>query len=531
MIRLRQIKVSVTCDQTKTLKKRIAHLLGALEEDIVTYQILKQSIDARKKDNILYIYEVDVEVNNEEFILKRKQGKDCFLAPISKYEVPPSGRDKMLSRPIIVGSGPAGLFAAYLLAENGYAPIVIERGEKVEERVKTVETFFTTGRLNPNSNVQFGEGGAGTFSDGKLNTLVKDKYNRGKKVFDTFVNHGAPKDILYLQKPHIGTDILRGVVKSMREKIISLGGTFYFDSCLTDLLIYNDKITSIVINNKKTIPCDNLILAIGHSARDTFELLYHKSFNMKAKPFAVGVRVQHLQTMIQDSQYSSSLEVELPKASYKLAYTTKEGRGVYSFCMCPGGYVINASSEEGRLVINGMSNYDRDTANANSAIVVSVTPIDFGTEPLAGVNFQRKLEEAAYHLGNGNIPLQLWGDFLKGKVSTSFKSVQPIMKGDYVFANLKEALPEFITDSLEEAMVIFGNKISGFNCNDVILAGVESRTSSPIRIERDECCESNIQGVYPCGEGSGYAGGITTASMDGLKVAEEIIKKYQPWQS
>ena len=412
-----------------------------------------------------------------------------------------------------------------MLAQYGYRPLVIERGEPVEDRVKSVLEFWNGGKLKMNSNVQFGEGGAGTFSDGKLNTMVKDKYFRGKKVFEIFVENGAPKEILYLQKPHIGTDLLRDVVVNIRKSIERFGGEFRYCSQLTDIHIKDGKLYEIEINHQEKIPCSVLILAIGHSARDTFSMLYQNGLDMVSKPFAVGLRIQHPQEMIQLSQYGT-LDKRLPVADYKLTYTTKSGRGVYSFCMCPGGYVVNASSEDGRLAINGMSYHDRGSKNANSALVVTVSPDDFGRHPLDGVKFQQKLEENAFLAGNGAIPIQLYQDFDHGLFSANFLDVSPEMKGRYEFADLNQVLPDYVCSSIKEAMPVFGKKIHGFDRGDAILAGVESRTSSPVRIVRGEDGESNILGIYPCGEGSGYAGGITTAAMDGIKVAEWISKKY-----
>ena len=526
VIRIRQIKVALG-DENK-LWDIIAKKLGIMTSDILDVNIQKKSLDARRKKDIHYVYEVDVKVKEEMKTLMRMSSKDIFLAPEEEYHIPCPGNISLSSRPVVVGSGPAGLFCAYMLAKSGYHPLMIERGERVDERVDTVKKFWEEGVFNPDSNVQFGEGGAGTFSDGKLNTLVKDKYFRGKKVFSIFVEHGAPANIMYLQKPHIGTDLLREVVKNIRNSILRLGGEFLYSTCLTDLVISNQKLVGIEVNHQEIIPCSVLVLAIGHSARDTFSMLYDRGILMQAKSFAVGVRVQHPQEMIQLSQYGS-LDKRLPVADYKLTYTTKSGRGVYSFCMCPGGYVVNASSEAGHVVINGMSYHDRDSENANSALVVTVGPGDFGNHPLDGVCFQRKLERYAYLSGNGRIPIQLYEDFKNRRISSSFGNVYPVMKGSYQFSDLREVLPDFVSTAICEAMPVFGKKIAGFDRKDTIFAGVESRTSSPVRIIRDEEGQTNISGIYPAGEGSGYAGGITTAAMDGIKVSEWIIKKYRPF--
>ena len=514
MLRVRQVKVKV--EEKDKLNKKIAKKLNIRVEEINNIKILKESIDARMKPEIYYVYEVAVELKNEKHI-KRNNDIEDYVE--EKYELKVN---KKTNKPIIVGSGPAGLFAAYMLAMEGCNPIIIERGEKVEDRVKSVEEFWNSGKLNINSNVQFGEGGAGTFSDGKLNTLVKDKENRCKKVFEIFIENGAPEDILYVNKPHIGTDLLRNVIINMRNKIISKGGVFMYNTTFTDLIISGNKLEGIIVNNNEKLYTDTLILAIGHSARDTFEMLHKNKLNMLSKPFAVGVRIMHPQDMIQKSQYGDNNL--LPPASYKLTHKCSNGRGVYSFCMCPGGFVVNASSEEERLVINGMSNRNRDEECANSAIIVTVSSNDFGSNPLDGIEFQRKLESITYEKGNGFIPIQLYEDFKNNKESNNFGKFDPVIKGNYKFANLNEILPKYICESLVEAIDAFDKKIKGFNRKDAILAAVESRTSSPVRIERDENFESNIKGIYPIGEGSGYAGGITTSAIDGLKVVESLLK-------
>ena len=515
MIRVRQVKVDILNNESLLLK--IAHKLNINVSDITDYKIIKESIDARNKEKILYIYEVDICVKNEGKILKRVK-KDVSISENKEYVFPVKieNNDKKI---VIVGSGPAGLFAAYILASNNIKPIVIERGEDVDNRVKTVSKFFDAGVLNEESNVQFGEGGAGTFSDGKLHTLVKDKNGRMKKVLETFVMCGAPSEITYCYKPHIGTDLLRKVVKNLRKKIINLGGEFYYNTKLTDIIVENNNIKAIQINNNEIINCDKLILALGNSARDTFRMLHKNKLNIESKPFAVGIRIQHPQKLIDKSQYGNS---KLSKASYKLTFTTKLKRGVYSFCMCPGGYVINASSSKGYLAINGMSNYERESINANSAIVVTVNKDDFGYNPLDGIKYQENLEKKAYEICQGKIPVQLYKDFLNKRKTTNFKSISPVFKGDYEFADINRILPEYIKESIKEAMINFGNKIKSFDSDDVIIAGVESRTSSPIRILRDEFLESNIKGIYPCGEGAGYAGGITSSAIDGIKVAEQV---------
>lgn len=528
MIRIRQIKISVENDTLQELRKKISQKIRCPEQDIIDIKISKKSLDARTKPNIYYIYEVDVILLNENQLLKRKkQNKDILKTPDETYKIPKLGNSPLNTPPIIVGSGPAGLFSAYLLALKGFKPIIIERGENIENRIKTVEHFWNTGELNENSNVQFGEGGAGTFSDGKLNTLVKDKYYRMKKVFEIFVECGASPEILYIHNPHIGTDVLREVVVNLREKIIKMGGTFLYNTCLTNIIIKDRKIKAIEINNKEIIDTEVLILAIGHSARDTFIMLQENNITLEPKPFAIGLRIQHPQELINQNQYGKNYNKNLPTASYKLTYKSSDNRGVYSFCMCPGGYVVNASSEKGRLAINGMSYHDRGSKNANSAIVVTVSPDDYGLLPLDGINYQRKLEENTYKLGNGKIPIQLLKDFHNNVESRNLGNISPLIKGDYKLSNLNTILPSKVSNSLKEAFINFDQKIAGFNHENAILAGIESRTSSPVRIPRDDNLESSdIKGIYPCGEGAGYAGGITTSAMDGLKVAEAIISKY-----
>lgn len=527
MIKVRQIKVEVLNDNEVSRFKALLKKLNLQKDDILNYEITKQSLDARDKNNILYVYEMIVEIKNEEKYLKYNKNKDITFYQEEVYKFEKTGTKELKGNIVIVGSGPAGLFSAYILAENGYKPIIIERGKRIEDRIKDVEDFWRNNKLNLNSNVQFGEGGAGTFSDGKLNTLIKDSNNRMKKVFSTFVECGAPEDILYSYKPHIGTDKLRNVIINMRNKIIKMGGTFLYETTLTNVVIENNCLKKIVINNNQDIECNALILAIGHSARDTFEMIHQNKLEMINKPFAVGLRIQHNQDMINESQYGKKYAKVLSSSSYKLTHQTSNGRGVYTFCMCPGGFVVNASSEEGRLVVNGMSNHDRNEKNSNSAIIVTIDENDYGNNILDGVKYQRLLEEKAYNLCKGKIPIQLFKDYQENKVSTNFKSVTPVIKGQYDFANLNELFSLEINNALKETINYFGTKIKGFDNGDAILAGVESRTSSPIKIIRDENFESNIKGIFPCGEGAGYAGGITSAAVDGIKVAESLGKIYK----
>lgn len=532
MIRIGQLKLNPNHSEKELLQK-IAKLLRIAEKEILEYQIKKQSIDARKKPDIQYVYTVDVKVPNEHQIVKKQKNNQITLVNESAYRFPTKGTTPSKSRPVIIGCGPAGMFCAYLLAKHGYKPILFERGASVDERMNDIENFWKTGVLNEQSNVQFGEGGAGTFSDGKLNTLVKDEYGRNKKVLQIFVDNGAPKEILYTNKPHIGTDVLIDVVRNMRNKIVAWGGEIHFHSQFIDFTLEKGKLTAVTIltrGKEQVYSAENLVLAIGHSARDTFQMLYDKKLPIVAKPFAVGVRVEHAQQMINDSQYGSDSAYKLPAASYKVTANLPNKRGVYSFCMCPGGYVVNASSEQEHLAVNGMSYHARDGVNANSAIIVTVTPEDYGSEhPLAGVAFQRKLEEKAYQIGNGKVPVQTFGDFCKNVSTKEFGAIKPQIKGAYTLANVREIFPQEIAESIEMGIKSFDKQIHGFANDDAVLSGVESRTSSPVRITRNEELQVENTGIYPCGEGAGYAGGITSAAMDGIKVAEMIATNFAPF--
>ena len=518
MLRVTNIKVPVKINnQDDYIKDYLINKV--FKHDINSFKIIKKSIDARgriKGTGVLYVYEVAVSIDKEEEYLNKD---NVFLFTDEKYFIP-KVNNKTLDRPIIIGFGPAGIFCSYILAKAGLRPIVFERGKKIEDRVKDVEEFWNSNNLNINSNIQFGEGGAGTFSDGKLNTMIKEKL-RQKFVFQTFVECGAPKEILISNKPHIGTDVLREVIKNMREKIISFGADIYFESTLTDIVIKDNKVSSVIINDKDEYKTNTLILAIGHSARDTFKMI-NKYLKLTPKAFAVGIRVEHKQDMINKNQYGDDSKY-LPAADYKLTYQTKDGRGVYTFCMCPGGFVINSSSEENRLCINGMSNHDRFEENANSAVVVTVSPSDYGNNIFDGMRYQEMLEEKAYMEGKGLIPVSLYKDYKENTLSHEFKSIKPLFKGGYNFANINNIFPDYINNSIIEAMDYFNTKIDGFNHDDVIVAAVEARTSSPIRILRNDELVSNVEGIYPCGEGAGYAGGITSASIDGIKVAEKIL--------
>lgn len=523
----------ISAGEMSVIKKYIEKKLKIKADDIRNIEILKKSVDARKKEQLSFVYQLDIECDNEKKIVSRYKKNDVSLKEkktiIRKINdnIPPENKGQT----VIAGFGPAGIFAAYELAKSGYKPIVIERGFDIENRKKTVEKFWNTGELDTECNVSFGEGGAGTFSDGKLNTMVKDRFGYNRKVLETFVRFGAPKEILYLQKPHIGTDKLADVVKNMRLEIERLGGEVRFgvrlDSINTEKENETQKIVSINVTDressqKQEIKCEKLILAIGHSARDTFISLHESDVEMQQKSFAIGVRVEHLQKMIGRNQYGDMYKI-LPTADYKLTHQTKDGRGVYSFCMCPGGYVVNASSQKGMLAVNGMSNYLRDSKNANSAMVVTVGPEDYESDDvLAGMRFQQKWEKKAYEAAGGKIPVQLFGDFKKDRVSSEFGEVIPETKGEYAFANVRKIIPESVASSIEEGITAFEKKIKGYSRDDTLLLGIESRTSSPVKILRDESMQSNIRGIYPCGEGAGYAGGITSAAMDGIKIAMQI---------
>ena len=520
MIKVRQIKVSVLNDTEEELISKICKKLNIKETDILNKEISKKSIDARDKNNIYFVYEIILDLKDES---KIKLSNDVLIYKEDKYTYTITGTKLMKERPIIIGSGPAGLFIGYMLSISGFNPIIIERGEKIEDRIKTVDKFFEEGILNKNSNIQFGEGGAGTFSDGKLNTLVKDK--RERKVFEIFTEFGAPKEILYEAKPHIGTDILRDVIKNMRNKMIEYGATFKYNSTLTDIIIENNKIKSIIINDKDEINCETLILAIGHSARDTFKMLNKKGINMISKPFAVGIRIQHPKDLINEAMYGKYKDI-LPTASYKLTYKAKDNRGVYSFCMCPGGFVVNSSSEDNKLVINGMSNHKRNEKNSNTALIVTVDENDYGKELFDGMNFQEKLEEKAYNIGLGKIPTQNYIDFKNNIKSTTLIN-EPSFKGSYTLSNINDILPDYICNDLIEGIEYFSTKIKDYNNDNAIISAPETRTSSSIRILRDENYQTNIKGIYPIGEGSGYSGGITTSAMDGIRCFEKIIEIYK----
>lgn len=551
MIQIRQLKL-MPGHSDRELTEKAARTLRIRPEEIASLRVVRQSIDARKKPEIRLIYTVDVKLvgaREEKVLLSCRKNPDVGPAPEVRYRFPEPGKEILAERPLIIGTGPAGLFCGYLLAKAGYRPLLLERGEDVESRTRRVEEFWKTGVLSADSNVQFGEGGAGTFSDGKLNTLVKDKDGRNTEVLKIFVENGAPEEIRYESRPHVGTDVLSRVVKHMRERILSWGGEVRFSTRVTELVIEGGRVRGVVCENGERIDAGAVVLAIGHSARDTFAMLEKKGIPMEAKSFAVGFRVEHPQELINLSQYAQRRPEALPPASYKLTAKTSEGRGVYSFCMCPGGYVVNASSEPGRLAVNGMSYSGRNGKNANSAIIVSVTPQDYGAGgPLAGIQFQRMLEERAFRAAGGAVPIQRYADYAGTERENGSAVAEadgmvrekrerhvpadfaPAIKGAWKFADLRDILPSSVRKAFLEGMEAFDRIIPGFADDAVCLSGVESRTSSPVRIPRDETLQSSVRGLYPCGEGAGYAGGITSAAMDGMRVAEAIAARYQIFQ-
>jgi len=524
MIRINNLRIDISAkNKHKILENEILKKLKIKKEDILEWNINKKSIDARRKNKINYQYSLDVKIRNEDYVLKKIKTGNIIKVKEKSYNPNIKSKTTKGKSPVIIGSGPAGLFCAFLLAEYGMKPIVIEQGKKVEERVKDINKFWDEGILDTKSNVQFGEGGAGTFSDGKLTTLIKDKENRSSKIIEEFVEAGAPEEIKYLKNPHIGTDNLRKVVINLRHKIEEMGGSIFFDEIFKDIEIKSQKIYK-VITDKREVETDNLVLAVGHSSRDTFHML-NKYLELKPKPFSIGLRIEHPREKIDINQYGKLHNI-LPSAEYKLVNHSKE-RSTYTFCMCPGGYVVGATSEEKALVTNGMSNYKRNAENSNSAILVNIKPEDYYVNsPLDGIDFQRKWERLAFKLGGENYeaPVQLFGDLEKNISSKRLGDVMPSYRPGFELSNLRECLPGFVVENIVNGVKYFGTKIKDFDRYDSILTGVETRSSSPLRVDRDSNYQSNIVGIYPCGEGAGDAGGIMSSAIDGLKIAEKIIE-------
>ena len=570
MIRITQLKLEIPHTEDAVLKKA-CRMLRIRPQDVRHFQIIRRSVDARSKPLLYHTYTVELAVHGESKILRNNRHKNITQTNLPVYHFPEPGNEKLIHPPVIIGSGPAGLFCAHMLASHGYRPVLLERGEEASIRRRTVQTFWETGILKPDSNVQFGEGGAGTFSDGKLNTGVKDPAGRNRLVLQMFHNAGAPDEILYDAKPHLGTDLLVSIVENMRRQIISMGGEVHFQKKVTDIRIEDGAVTGVQLADGTFIPAEIVIPAIGHSARDTCQMLYGKGLSMRMKPIAVGVRAEHPQTLINLQQYGTAHPEHVGAADYKLTAQLSSGRAAYTFCMCPGGYVVNASSEPGMLAVNGMSYHARDTENANSAVVVTVNPDDYLKmraslpddsyasrlpEALSGLLFVRNLEQNAYRAGDGVIPVQRFSDFcaaaksrnllpdsllqttaaagfscpgaeLSGSGYNPDQKWMPVMKGAWRAGNVFDIFPEEIAAGIAEGILLFDRKLPGYAHPDTILSGVESRTSSPVRIDRDAGFESNIRGIYPCGEGAGYAGGITSAAMDGIKIAEAVASRFQ----
>lgn len=538
MLRISEIKLPLDHPDAAleaAIHDRLAHI-HVPPADLLRYTVFRRAHDARKRSDIKLTYIVDVDVKHEAAARTRLAGQPHLsVTPDMAYQfvtqaspLPPHGSAPVARppRPVVIGMGPCGLFAGLILAQMGFRPIILERGKAVRERTKDTWGLWRKNVLHPESNVQFGEGGAGTFSDGKLYSQIKDPKHYGRKVLEEFVLAGAPDDILYLSRPHIGTFRLVGMVEKMRATIHQLGGEVRFETRVDDILIEDGRVQALALSDGETLPCDHVVLAVGHSARDTFEMLHARGVFMEAKPFSLGFRIEHPQGLIDRSQFGTFAgHKQLGAADYKVVHHCSNGRAVYSFCMCPGGTVVAAASEPGRVVTNGMSQYSRNERNANAGIVVGITPEDFPGGPLAGIAFQRRWEERAFELGGGDYraPAQKVGDFIAGRASTSLGAVEPSYKPGVNLTDLSTALPDYVIEAIREALPQIDRKLPGFAMHDAMLTGVETRTSSPIRVKRQDNYQSmNVRGLFPAGEGAGYAGGIYSAAIDGIKVAEAL---------
>jgi uncharacterized FAD-dependent dehydrogenase len=526
MLRLTEIRLPLDHPEDD-LKTAILKRLGIPASELLNFTLFRRGYDARKRNAIVLVYTVDVEVKDEAALLKRlKNAPNIGIAPDMNYRFVTQAPLGLSERPVVIGTGPCGIFAGLILAQMGFRPIILERGKAVRERTKDTWGLWREGKLDPESNVQFGEGGAGTFSDGKLHSQIKDPKFYGRKVLTEFVKAGAPEEIMYVSKPHIGTFRLVGMVEEMRRSIEALGGMICFQSRVADIEIEDEQVQAVVLADGERIPTRHVVLAVGHSARDTFEMLHKRGVFMEPKPFSIGFRIEHPQSVIDRARFGVNAgNPLLGAADYKLVHHASNGRSVYSFCMCPGGTVVAATSEEGRVVTNGMSQYSRNERNANSGIVVGITPADYPGDVLAGVEFQRKWEARAFELGGRNYraPGQRVGDFLAGRPSTSVGEVSPSYTPGVTPTDLSTALPDYAIAAIREALPEFDKQIKGFAMDDAVLTGVETRTSSPVRIKRGENFQSiNIKGLYPAGEGAGYAGGILSAAVDGIEVAEAV---------
>jgi len=532
MIRIRDLKLEL--HQANSYAEEIDHLRAQIIQffhinpnNIQKLTLTKKAVDARKKSHVFFVYSVDLQVQNESDLLSRKY-PNIAVIPENNIEPIVKGDTPLTHRPVVVGFGPSGMFSALLLAKQGYRPLVLERGLDVEHRMKEMNHFYQTGEFSEQSSILFGEGGAGTYSDGKLTTMINDFHCQS--ILETLVEFGANPEILYINKPHIGTDQLRIITKRIREEIIRLGGEVRFNALVSRFVSENLNLAAVMVNHSELIPCEVCLLGTGHSARDTFSMLYDQGFPLAQKPFSIGVRIEHLQKMVNLAQYGEFADsMNLGAADYKLAYHSPTGRSAYTFCMCPGGYVVCSTSEAGGVVTNGMSESLRNGENANSALLVNVVPSDFASNhPLSGIDYQRQFERKAFALAGKNYhaPVQLVGDFMQNRQSTAFKSVRPTYVPGTTFVKMTDIFPPYITDTLKAAILDFDKKLKGFGVSDAILTGVETRSSSPVRIIRDDHFESAFHGVFPMGEGAGYAGGIMSSAVDGLKVAEEIIRRF-----